>query len=212
MTQKVFPAAVRARHGGNSRSAGTFFRTNITAITDRKRFRLRHTTLSYLFFEKSQQSESTKSSQNFFCNFHRKFTLCSFPVTIPKTQKSLFSSKYGTFCLSWFPLTCYFVSLNEIIQIPSYALPFGIADVCSQIFRGYAGMQRVFRMVQLLLPSGVFSLCASVQQGGKYDNNLKYMHRIIRFVFTVRQLMQRYYGFPWSVCGLVVGMTVLYLC
>ena len=73
-------------------------------------------------------------------------------------------------------------------------------------------MQRVFRMVQLLLPSRVFSLCASVQQGGKYDNNLKYMHRIIRFVVTVRQLMQRYYGFPRSVCGLVVGMTVLYLC
>lgn len=109
-------------------------------------------------------------------------------------------------------LTRYFVSLNEIIQIPSYALPFGITDVCSQIFRGYAGMQRVFRMVQLLLPSGVFSLGASVQQGGKYDNNLKYMHRIIRFVFTVRQLMQKYYGFPRSICGLVVGMTVLYLC
>ena len=148
----------------------------------------------------------------FFCNFHRKFTLCLLPVTIPKTQKSLFSPKYGTFGLPRFPLTRYFVSLNEIIQIPSYALPFGITDVCSQIFRGYAGMQRVFRMVQLLLSSGVFSLCASVQQGGKYDNNLKYMHWIIRFVVTVRQLMQRYYGFPRSVCGLVVGMTVLYLC
>ena len=44
-------------------------------------------------------------------------------------------------------LTRYFVSLNEIIQIPSYTLPFGITDACSQIFRGYAGMQRVFRMV-----------------------------------------------------------------
>ena len=109
-------------------------------------------------------------------------------------------------------LTRYFVSLNEIIQIPSYTLSFGITDVCSQIFRGYAGMQRGFRMVQLLLLSGVFSLCASVQQGWKYDNNLKYMHRIIRLVVTVRQLMQRYYGFPRSVCGLVVGMTVLYLC
>ena len=36
-------------------------------------------------------------------------------------------------------------------------------------------------MVQLS-PIRGFSLCASVQQGGKYDNNLKYMHRIIRFV------------------------------
>ena len=108
-------------------------------------------------------------------------------------------------------LTRYFVSLNEIIQIPSYTLSFGITDVCSQIFRGYAGIQRVFRMVQLS-PIRGFSLCASVQQGGKYDNNLKYMHRIIRFVVIVRQLMQRYYGFPRSVCGLVVGMTVLYLC
>ena len=63
-------------------------------------------------------------------------------------------------------------------------------------------------MVQLS-PIRGFSLCASVQQGGKYDNNLKYMYQIIRFVVTVRQLMQRYYGFPRSVCGLVVGMTIL---
>ena len=66
---KGFPGCSPGAARGNSRSAGTFFRTNITAITDGKRFRLRHTTLSYLFCEKSQQSESTKSSQNFFAIF-----------------------------------------------------------------------------------------------------------------------------------------------
>lgn len=66
---KGFPGCSPGAARGNSRSAGTFFRTNITAITGRKRFRLCHTTLSYLFCEKSQQSESTKSSQNFFAIF-----------------------------------------------------------------------------------------------------------------------------------------------
>ena len=155
MTQKVFPAAVRVRHGGTP-APQVHFSHKYNGHYWQKTFPPPPYDIIISLLWKKSTIRIDKIITKFFCNFHRKFALCLLPVTIPKTQKSLFSSKYGTFWLPWFSLTRYFVSLNEIIQIPSYALPFGITDVCSQIFQGYARMQRVFRMVQLLFPSGVF--------------------------------------------------------
>ena len=66
---KGFPGCSPGAARGELPLRRYIFRTNITAITGRKRFRPRNTTLSYLFCEKSQQSESTKSSQNFFAIF-----------------------------------------------------------------------------------------------------------------------------------------------
>ena len=101
MTQKVSPAAVRVRHGGTP-APQVHFSHKYNGHYWQKTFPPPPYDIIISLLWKKSTIRIDKIITKFFCNFHRKFTLCLLPVTIPKTQKSLFSPKYGTFWLPWF--------------------------------------------------------------------------------------------------------------